>query len=202
MFGGSGALSIDDQGTQDTIAAFGASSANVTLGVTLAPFHVPNQTLSVPPYGSAVASITPNPAIPAAGYASVTMSSSQPVIAALATGTGEDVALSAPGSPETEVLVGDFTGRGFDVATLTNDSPRSISVTIDTLPGGGVTKSASTQLRLGANATDTLKDVLPSLSSLRGVVMIVTASRPSLLVALTLPTKPAGMTVVAPLDGR
>jgi len=124
------------------------------------------------------------------------------LVAALATGTGEDVALSAPGSPETEVLVGDFTGRGFDVATLTNDSPRSISVTIDTLPGGGVTKSASTQLRLGANATDTLKDVLPSLSSLRGVVMIVTASRPSLLVALTLPTKPAGMTVVAPLDGR
>jgi hypothetical protein len=86
----------------------GPTPANVTLKVTLAKYHVPNQTLTVPPYGSAVASITPNPAIPVAGYASVAMTSSQPVIPALATGTGNDVALSAPTSPEPEYLVGDF----------------------------------------------------------------------------------------------
>jgi hypothetical protein len=182
----------------------GPTTANVTLAVTLAPYHVPNQRLSVPPYGSAVASITPNPAIPAASYASVAMSSSQPVIAALATGTGSDVALSAPGSPGPEVLVGDFTGRGFDQATLTNTSSRSIEVNISTLPSATATtaKSTYTQFRLGANTTDTLKDVLPSLSSLLRVQMIVTASRPTLLVTLTLPTRPPGMTVVSPLDGR
>jgi len=38
----------------------GPTPANVTLKVTLAKYHVPNQTLTVPPYGSAVASITPN----------------------------------------------------------------------------------------------------------------------------------------------
>jgi hypothetical protein len=148
----------------------GPTPANVTLAVTLAPYHVPNQTLTVPPYGSAVATITPNPAIPAASYASVAMSSSQPVIAALATGTGDDVALSAPGSPEPEVLVGDFTGHGFDEATLTNTSSRSITVNISTLPDSNATtaKSTYTQFRLGANTTDTLKDVLPSLSSLAG----------------------------------
>jgi hypothetical protein len=182
----------------------GPTPANVTLGVTLAPFHVPNQTLTVPPYGSAVASITPNPAIPAASYASVTMSSSQPVIAALATGTGKDVALSAPGSSEPEFLMGDFTGRGVDEATFTNTSTRSIEVEIATLPspGAATAKSTYTGFRLDANTTETLKDVLPSLSNLRSVQMIVTASRPSLLIALTLPTKPAGMTVVSPLDGR
>jgi hypothetical protein len=182
----------------------GPTSANVTLGVTLSPFHVPNQTLSVPPYGSAVASITPNPAIPAARYASVTMSSSQPVIAALATGTGKDVALSAPGSPEPEFLVGDFTGRGVDEATFTNTSTRSIEVNINSLPYPTATtaKSTYTGFRLDANTTETLKDVLPSLSTLRGIQLIVTASRPTLLVAIALPTRPPGMTVVPPLDGR
>jgi hypothetical protein len=182
----------------------GPTPANVTLGVTLAPFHVPNQTLSVPPYGSAVASITPNPAIPAASYASVTMSSSQPVIAALATGTGKDVALSAPGSPEPEFLVGDFTGRGVDEATFTNTSTRSIEVNINSLPYPTATtaKSTYTGFRLDANTTETLKDVLPSLSTLRGIQLIVTASRPTLLVAIALPTRPPGMTVVPPLDGR
>jgi hypothetical protein len=182
----------------------GPTPANVTLGVTLAPFHVPNQTLSVPPYGSAVESITPNPAIPAAKYASVTMSSSQPVIAALATGTGNDVELSSPGSLEPEVLVGDFTGFGFDTGTLTNDSSRSITINISTLPvaSGTSAKSTYTQFRLDANTTETLKAALPSLTSLRGVAMIVKASRPTLLVTLTLPTRPVGMTVVPPLDGR
>jgi len=63
------------------------------------------------------------------------MTSSQPVIPALATGTGNDVALSAPTSPEPEYLVGDFTGRGFDAATLTNTSSRSISIDVTTLRG-------------------------------------------------------------------
>jgi hypothetical protein len=182
----------------------GPTPAHVTLAVTLAPYRVPNQTLTVAPYASAVASITPNPAIPAATYASVAMSSSQPVIAALATGIGNDVALSTPGSPEPEFLVGDFTGRGVDEATFTNTSSRSIEVNISTLPRASATGAKSTygQFRLDANTTDTLSDVLSSLSNLRGVQMIVTASRPTLVVTLTLPTRPRGMTVVAPLDGR
>jgi len=40
------------------------------------------------------------------------------------------------------------------------------------------------------------------LANHRGVVMIVEASRPSLIVTLALPTRPAGMTVVSGLDGR
>jgi hypothetical protein len=180
----------------------GPTPANVTLTVTLPKYHVPNQTLSVPPYGSAVASITPNTAIPAAGYASVAMSSSQPVIAALATGTGNDIALSAPQSPEPEYLVGDFTGRGFDAATLTNTSSKSISIDVTRLSSSGGATSIEGQLHLAGDTTESVGSALPTLHNLRGVVMIVQASRPSLIVTLTLPTRPAGMTVVSGLDGR
>jgi len=177
----------------------------VTLKVTLAPFHVPNQTLTVPPYGSAVASITPNPAIPAASYASVAMSSSQPVVAALATGTGNDVALSAPQSSEPEFLVGDFTGRGFDAVALTNTSSRSITVSIATLPGSRTGPMSPVQLRLSANTSASLASEFPKDPHLRGVVVIVAAPKPTLSVLMitgTLPTRPVGMTVVSALDGR
>ncbi len=103
---------------QIRLANPGPTSATVTLKVSLAKYHVPNQTVSVPPYGSAVATITPNSAIPIANYANVAMSSSQPVIAALATGTGKDIALSAAGSPQAEYLIGDFTGKGIDTADV------------------------------------------------------------------------------------
>jgi hypothetical protein len=187
---------------QIRLANPGPTPANVTLKVTLAKYHVPIQTVTVPPYGSAVASITPNSAIPAAGYASVAMSSSQPVIAALATGTGKGVALSAPPSPQLEYLVGDFTGRGFDQAVLTNTSSRSISISITRLSRNGGAQSIGSQLRVAGDTTESVRSAAPSLANHRGVVMIVTASRPSLIVTLTLPTRPAGMTVVSGLDGR
>jgi hypothetical protein len=185
----------------------GPTPANVTLAVTLAPYHVPNQTLTVPPYGSAVATITPNPAIPAASYASVALRSSAPVIVALATGTGTHVALSAPPSPEPEYLVGDFTGRGYNAVALTNTSSKSITFTITTLPKSGGTPAGDAQtgmtaIRLNANTTDELKTLIPALANLHGVTFIIKASRPSLEVTLTLPSSPVGTTVVSALDGR
>jgi hypothetical protein len=192
---------VDNSTAQIRFSNPGPTPANVTLAVTLAPFHVPNQTLIVPPYGSTIASITPNPAIPAAGFASVAMTSTQPVIAALATGTGKDVALSAPESPEPEFLVGDFTGRGYDEVTLSNTSSRSITVTVATWLGSSVQPSHS-QLRLGANSTESLLSDFPRDSHLVHTDVFVLASRPTLVVTLALATRPAGMTVVAPLDGR
>ena len=76
----------------------------MTLAVTLAPYHVPNQTLTVPPYGSAVATITPNPAIPAASFAERGAAFERAGVAALATGTGTHVDPGAPPSPVTGVF--------------------------------------------------------------------------------------------------
>ena len=49
----------------------------------------------------------------------------------------------------------------------------------------------------GTNAVNRMVD-----AGLRGVEFIVEASRPTLEVTLTLPTSPAGTTVVSGLDGR
>jgi hypothetical protein len=184
---------------QIRIANPGPTPANVTLNVTLKSFHVPNQTLSVPPYGSAVATITPNSAIPAAGYARVSMTSSQPVIVALATGTGKDIALSAPSSPQPEYLIGDFTGKGFDGAELTNTSSKSITVSITRLSSSGA-KLLGTQFGMTGDESLALSD--SAFAKLPGVAVVVKSSRPSLEVTLALPTRPAGMTVVSGLDGR
>jgi hypothetical protein len=83
--------------------------------------------VTVPAYGTALVVLTPNPAIPAAGYATVQMQlEADRWSASLATGSDGDVALSAPELPASEFLVGDFTGTGIDAATLTNTSSRTI----------------------------------------------------------------------------
>jgi hypothetical protein len=186
----------------------GSVAAQVTFGVTLTTFHIANQSVTVPAYGTAIATFTPNPAIPAAGYATIALHSSEPVIAALATGSGSDIALSAPELPESEFLVGDFTGLGFDAATITNTASRSITISFHTLgvattqngsPAQTITYGAS---QLSANSTSQLRTVFPGLTSLRHALFVVSTSRPTLLVTLTSPTTPAGTTMLAALDGR
>jgi hypothetical protein len=186
----------------------GPRSAQVTLGVKLTTFHIANQIVTVPAYGTALATLTPNPAIPAAGYATIQLHSSEPVIPSLATGSGSDVALSAPELPESEFLVGDFTGLGFDAAALTNTSPRTITVSFMTFPVASTQGASGSQsvtfgsARLSGNTTNELRTDFPSLPSLRHAFFVVSASRPSLLVTLTSPTTPAGTTLLSPLDGR
>jgi hypothetical protein len=184
----------------------GPTTAQVTLGVTLSTFHIANQSVSVPPYGTAIATLTPNPAIPAAGYATVAMHASEPVIASLATGSGNDIALTAPEQPESEFLIGDFTGLGFDAAALTNTSSHTLSVSYTMLEPTQAANGSATATyggtRLSADATSQLRTDFPALTSLRHVLLVVSASRPALLVTLTSPTTPAGTTMLAALDGR
>lgn len=186
----------------------GPVAAQVTLGVRLTTFHIANQSVSVPAYGTALVTLTPNPAIPAAGYATVALHSSEPVIAALATGSGGAIALSAPELPEPEFLVGDFTGLGFDAAALTNTSSRTITVSFVTFPVGSTQGANGSQsvtygaTRLSGNTTSELRTDFPKMLTLRHTFIVVSASRPSLLVTLTSPTTPAGTTLLAALDGR
>ena len=180
--------------------------ATVRFNVALAPFHIPVQSLSVAPFSSAVEVITPNPVIPAQRYATVRVSSKVPVVVTLATGTGTALALSAPGTPESAFLLSDFTGRGFDGATVTNTSPRAIALSFTVLSGNGSPPSTVAG-SLSANTTANILTVLTTskkrlLTTLQHATLLVVTARPVLLVMLTLPTKPIGMSVVAPLDGR
>ncbi len=179
----------------------GPLAANVSFAISLAPYKVPDQSVTVPADGSALATITPNSAIPAAGYAAVVMQSDQPVVASLATGTGKTFALSSPQTPQTEFLVDDFTGRGFDSATVTNTSSKPLSLTLTSLSSTAA-PVRSPSVTVPADTTANLRTLEPTLTSLHHVMVLVIASRPAMLVTLTLPTTPAGMSVVEALDGR
>lgn len=174
--------------------------ADVVVNVGLANYTVAPQTQTVAPYSSGVVIITPNTAIPAAGYATVRLTSNVAVAAALATGTGKSFALSAPVSPSKEFLIADFSGEGFDAATVTNTSAHVITVTFATLVGSGQ-HGATGSTQLSAGATHDILSLFSGVSTLKGATLLVAGSKASLVVTTTLPTSPIGMTVVAPLHG-
>jgi hypothetical protein len=177
--------------------------AEVTLDVGLGSYHVVPQTLSLAPFSAGLINVTPNPAIPAAGYANLTLHSSVPVVSALATGTRTWISLSSPVTPGNAFFVNDFTDAGFGAATVTNTSSHPITVnvssylsrTLQVISGVGLIKLAGGQ-------TQSLFLTIPSFSRKPSETYLVSSSKSSLVVALALPTRPPGVYVVAPLDGR
>jgi hypothetical protein len=179
----------------------GSEPANVVVDVALSSFKVAPQTITVAGDSSGDIVITPNSAIPAHGYATVQLKSDRLIATSLLTGSSAGLALSAPVIPSNEFLVADFSGRGFDAATVTNTSPKPVTVTFATMATGTRTSvKASTQLAGGA--TESILGLFSGLTTLKGNTLFVTSSKPSLVVATTLPTTPVGVIVVAPLDGR
>jgi hypothetical protein len=176
--------------------------ANATVTVALGEFKIPDQRVTLPPFSTGLVTITPNPAIPPAGYASVTLHSSVPLISTLATGSAPVVALSAPSAPVGAVFVRDFTGRGFDAATITNVGARRVRLTISTFDSATPkTLSVVGGVTLKAGATDALASLDSSFAT-AGDAYLIRASRPTVVVSLTLPSRPRGVDVVAALDGR
>ncbi|MFZ1061996.1 MAG: DUF5719 family protein [Acidimicrobiales bacterium] len=173
---------------------------NVVATVKVANYTVAPQDLTVAPYASGDIVITPNSAIPAAGYANVKVKASAPVATALVTGTSSGTALSSVVSPSNDFIVADFAGRGYDAADVTNTSTSTLKVTFTSIPGPGENK-ASGQVQVAPGATDDILSVFSGLDTLKAKTLLITGSRSSLLVTLTLPTTPSGVVVVAPLDG-
>lgn len=190
---------------QIRVANPSASPAEVTINVSLGSYHVATQTTTVSPYSTGLVTITPNPAIPAAGYAILTLHSTQRLITSLATGTSSWRTLSPPVTPGNAFLVRNFSGLGFDAATLTNTSPRTVQYQVQTFSsptkafGSSVTVAG---LSLHAGATTSLYLYSASLQRSKDITVVVKASTPSLVVSLTLPSIPRGAYEVAPLDGR
>jgi hypothetical protein len=176
--------------------------AKVTVNVALSPYHVSPQTLRVSPFSTGVIIITPNPAIPAAGYANLTVRSNVPVVTTLATGSGVSIALSSPQRPSDAFLVRDFTGLGFDAATLTNTSSRTITLRTSSFNAAKPDLITGTGgVKLAAGATERLSTLIPSIATTHDAILI-TASRPTLVVSMTLLSRPRGVNVLTPLDGR
>jgi hypothetical protein len=175
--------------------------AHVSLDVSLGNYKISPQTTTLGPFTTGEITITPNSAIPVAGYANVTLHSNVPVVAGLATGTGTWIALSSPQVPASDYVVRDFTGLGFDAASVTNTSSHSVTVHVTTYVAKGqvvVTKG----ITLAGGATATLTSLISAPLTRPAGTYLVTSSRPTLIVTLTLPSHPSGLYVVAPLDGR
>jgi hypothetical protein len=187
---------------QIRVANPNAERANVTVDVALGSFKVAPQSVSVGPFSTGALDITPNSAIPAAGYANLTIRSNVPVVSTLATGTGSWISLSRSEAPSGAFLVRDFTGLGFDAATVTNTSSRTITLTIASLDSAQPnTMTVSGGIKLAGGATESLSTLIPSIRRPHDAYL-VSVSKPTIVVSLTLPSRPRGVNVLSPLDGR
>lgn len=176
---------------------------SVSASVSLAKFKISPQSVSLPPYSSGVIAITPNSAIPAAGYASVVVRSSEPVVSGLATGTGQWIVLSSPQAPAGADVVRDYSGEGFDVAELTNTSAHAMTVRVTTYSTTPSTKDVTTKgTRVAPGTTVSLASLLGAAIPKPAGTYLVSASTAGAIVTVTLPSRPAGLYVQAPLDGR
>jgi len=127
--------------------------------------------------------------------------SSAPVATSLVTGTSAGTALSSPVTPSNQFVVADFAGVGYDAADVTNILNKTLKVTFTTIPNPGE-RSDTGSTELAPHSTESILSVFSGVSSLKGQTLLVTASsRSSLLVTLTLPSTPSGVSVVSPLDG-
>ena len=183
------------------IANPGPAPADVTVDVRLTSYTIAPISVTISPFGSDKVTITPNSAIPAAGYAVLGVTSSEPVVASLATGSDAGLSLSSPEVPGATFMVADFAGVGFDAANITNTSSKAVNLTFTSAPIGGAAASTTTTATLSANATVDLR-TLATIGSLHDVWVLVKAARPVVEIAMTLPTSPKGAVVASPLDGR
>jgi hypothetical protein len=185
------------------VANPGAKVAQVSVGVTLGDYTISPRTATVSPYSTGIVTITPNSAIPSAGYSSLTLHSNVPVASALATGHLTWIALTPPEAPSASFLIRNFTGRGFDAVTVTNITSHTITISIATQTDMQTSTSPPINgIKVAPNTTQSLKSVIPKVVRTQIHTYIVSTSSPSMVVGLTLPSTPEGVNVVSALDGR
>ena len=177
-----------------------AVASHVTMYVHLGSFVIPTQSLNVAPYSTASFVATPNSAIPAAGAASFVIRATSPVVTTLSSGTGTTASL-APAVPSWHSWVlSDVSGRGFDLADVTNTLHHAVQVTIARWPFGK--SPARVTATIAAETTTSIASLVPGLRTLAGRNVDIETSSNSLLVSATAPTAPRGIAPLVTLNGR
>jgi hypothetical protein len=120
------------------------------------------------------------------------------VFSTLASGISGGISLWSPQIPGRAFLISDFSGHGFNAATVTNTSSHSISVQFTTLGQPTLTGSAT----LAPHSTQNILSIFSAVTTLSATTLMVNSSAPDLLVTTTLPSTPTGVDVVATLNGR
>jgi hypothetical protein len=169
-------------------------AASVTVAVALGSYQIAPESVEIPAYASGVVIITPNSAIPAAGFASLTLSSSEPVASALAVGSA-GLSLSASAPLSRTWLLSDFSGRGFTRAVLTNATKGPVSIRAT-----NVATSVTFSATLAAGATSDVRALMAGLGRLQGLSLLLTSDHP-VQVTTILPISPVGPVVTSALNG-
>jgi len=125
-------------------------SANVTVSVDLAPYSISPFTYTLAPFSSGDLPITPNARIPAAGLASLHVSSSVPIYGSLVTGVGSNVRLTSSATPTRLAVVDPPPGQSFSTVTIVNESHHEEVIDVSPL---GSTTSTAVHLARGARAS-------------------------------------------------
>jgi hypothetical protein len=175
--------------------------ATVKVDVGLGTYKVPPQSTTINPYSTGTITITPNSAIPADGYAHLTLHSNVPVVTGLATGTGTTVALTSPQAPSGAYLVRNFSGLGFDAATVTNTSTHSAELTITSYESSKTNVSTMSGVKIAGGATENLSTLVPTFMKEPDDTYVIATAKPVLVLSLTVPSRPRGLFVVSTLDG-
>ncbi len=170
--------------------------AQLSVSVSVPGDQIAPLSLQVRGFSTGVVSITPNTAIPPAGFAVVHVSANEPVVTGLALGAGTSLGLSAPSALARQWLLSDFSGRGFAKVFLGAPAGPAVHVTVTDLLSA---RSARASLS-GASVRD-LRSLVSGFSSLRGASVLVTSDRPISLTSL-LPVGKVEPVVASALYGR
>jgi hypothetical protein len=173
--------------------------AKLSVHVQLGSYKIAPQTLTLDPFSSGAINIDPNVAIPDAGFASLTLRASGPVIAALANGVSPQISLSSPVTPQSTLLIHDFSGLGFSTSTITNTSRRALRVSFAQLESRNERAvTVTSRVTIPGRTNERLSAIIPAIVSSKGAAFIASASTNSLIVTETLPGRPEGLYVVSP----
>jgi len=175
-------------------------ASHVTMYVHLGSFTIPTQSLTVAPYSTASFVATPNSVIPAAGAASYIIRATKPVVTTLTSGTSSASSLAPAVSSWHSWVLSDVTGRGFDLADVTNTAHHAVQVAIARWPFGK--SPATVTATIPAETTVSIASLVPGLRTLASRSVDIETSSNSLLVSATAPTTPRGIAPLVALNGR
>jgi hypothetical protein len=105
------------------------AAVKVTANISLASYTLPRQKATIAPYSFGTLTITPNSAIPVAGLARVTVTTSRAVASSLVV-TGEGSSVASPVVDTHDAVVKDEYGAGFTLVRLTNSLSHNVTVTV------------------------------------------------------------------------
>ena len=185
------AVTTADQAT--SVIQFANTSdkeATVTAKFSLGDFQVAPQTVQVLPFSTASLTVSPNSAIPAAGNAIVSLTSTAPVGVSLGVGTQGHLAVTSPPRPRTSILIGDVYGDGFDFVTVLNPNSVSVSLTVRSLGG-----AATRRFEIQPGHSVALTDGGPW-GSVAAETLQLTSTNPGVIVTGAWKTQPAGIGLI------